>query len=156
MEIFEDEPRHFAEFIRLNELWIAEQFSIEEPDRLLAADPGAIVRKGGHIFSAVRDNRVLGVGALFRNGAAEFELARMAVDPPHRGQGIGRAIALHAISRARADGATSIVLLTNSKLKAAVALYYSLGFELERAGPHPHYNRCNLVMRKSLPGFESA
>jgi hypothetical protein len=40
MDIICDRPEHLAEFIRLNEIWIKEHFSLEPADRALAADPG--------------------------------------------------------------------------------------------------------------------
>ena len=150
LEIVEDDPHHLADLVRLNEQWIAEYFAIEDADRRLAADPAGIRRRGGHTFSALVDGRVVGVAALFRVGPQEFELARMAVEPAARGRGAGRLLALAAIRRARIDGATTLVLGSNTRLAAALELYRSLGFRVEREGPHPEYARCNIVMRREL------
>jgi|GEM_PF-354647 len=150
MQIHRDIPAHFADFVRLNEAWISEHFSLEEPDAMLARDPGVIVRSGGHIFAAVIDGQVVGAAALFRHADGELELARMAVTPEHRRKGIGRALALAVIDKARAVGAPKITLLSNTKLSAAIALYESLGFLAVEQGDHPRYARCNIVMDKIL------
>ena len=51
MQMETNNPAHFGEFIRLNELWITEHFSIEEADRALAANPARVIAEGGAIFS---------------------------------------------------------------------------------------------------------
>ena len=150
MIIERDRPDCFSDFIRLNELWITEHFEIEAADRHLSADPGRIIREGGHIFSTIVDDIVVGVAALFRDGPDQFELARMAVDPAYRGRGIGRALALAALQNARDEGATRVSLGSNTKLAPAIALYRSLGFTVVREGAHPEYARCNIVMALDL------
>lgn len=150
MIIERDNPDCFPDFIRLNELWINKHFKIEEADRQLRADPGKVLREGGHIFSAIVDDIVIGVAALFRDGHNEFELARMAVDPAYRRQGIGRTLALTALQHARDEGANRVSLGSNTKLAPAIAFYRSLGFKVIREGAHPEYDRCNIVMALDL------
>lgn len=150
MTIERDNPDCFSDFIRLNEVWITEHFEIEAMDRHLRADPGRVLREGGHIFSATIDGIVVGVAALFRDGPDQFELARMAVDAAYRGRGIGRALALAALQSARDEGATRVSLGSNTKLASAIALYRSLGFTVVREGAHPEYARCNIVMALDL------
>jgi GNAT superfamily N-acetyltransferase len=145
-----DRPDRFSEFIRLNELWIAEHFEIEAMDRQLSDDPGRVLREGGHIFSAIIDDIVVGVAALFRDAPDQFELARMAVDPAYRGRGIGRGLALAALQQARDEKAIRVTLGSNTKLAPALALYRSLGFAVVREGPHPEYARCNITMALDL------
>ena len=52
----------------------------------------------------------------------------LGVDPATRGQGVGRALTIACIERARADGAAGIALNTLSFMPAATALYEGLGF----------------------------
>jgi putative acetyltransferase len=150
MIIERDRPDCFSDFIRLNEVWITEHFEIEAMDRHLSEDPGRVLREGGHIFSATIEGIVVGVAALFRDGPDQFELARMAVDSAYRGRGIGRALALAALQKARDEGATRVSLGSNTKLAPAIALYRSLGFTVVREGAHPEYRRCNIVMALDL------
>lgn len=150
MPIEVDNAARCDDFIRLNEQWISEHFAIEEADRRLAADPLKIIRDGGHIITWVHSERVVGVCALIADGADRFQLARMAVEPSERGKGYGDALIRAAIELARAQGAASIYLLSNTKLVPAIALYEKHGFITVSEGPHPVYARCNIVMQLRL------
>lgn len=145
-----DNASHCDAFVRLNEHWINEHFTLEEADRRLAADPYRIVRDGGHILSLADAGRVLGVCALIREHEHRYQLARMAVDPRERGKGHGEALIAAALERAREDGARSVYLLSNTVLAPAIALYRKHGFKTVSEGPHPVYARCNIVMELQL------
>lgn len=150
IEFHENCRAHLPDFVRLNERWIAEFFEIEEVDRELARDPEAVIRRGDLILTVTLGDAVVGCCALFRHADASFELARMAVDPPFQGRGIGAALVEKAIERARGLGGVRITLLTNTVLAPAIALYRRHGFETVREGPHPDYTRCNLVLERSI------
>jgi len=150
MQIDANNEVHFGDFIRLNELWITEHFSLEESDRALAENPSQVITKGGHIFSLVSSGKVLGVCALFRDGADRYQLARMAVEPAERGKGHGNTLIEHALVKAKELGASSIYLLSNTVLQSAIALYQKHGFKAIATGPHPIYARCNIVMERAL------
>jgi N-acetylglutamate synthase-like GNAT family acetyltransferase len=145
-----DNERHCQDFVRLNELWITEHFSLEESDRKLAADPFAIVRDGGHILSLTDGGKVVGVCALFRESPQRYQLARMAVEPGERGKGYGEALVVAAIKMARDCGAQTLYLLSNTALGPAIALYRKQGFRTLSEGLHPAYARCNIVMELDL------
>jgi ribosomal protein S18 acetylase RimI-like enzyme len=55
-------------------------------------------------------------------------LRALGVDPPARGRGVGRALTVACLERARADGAAGMALNTVSLMTAATALYEGLGF----------------------------
>ncbi len=148
IEIHENCPDHLEAFIALNERWISEHFEIEASDRALAADPAAVWRDGGSIFTATIDDRVVGCCALFRKDPGVYELARMAVHPEFQRQGIARKLAQHAFRKLEAMNASRVELLTNTILRPAIELYRSLGFEVTAEGQHPVYARCDLVMTK--------
>jgi len=150
MPIEFDNPDHCEDFIRLNEQWISEYFSIEERDRKLAANPFRIVTDGGHIISLVENGRVVGVCALFKVSEDRYELARMAVEPGERGKGYGELLITTALDRARDKGASTISLGSNTVLASAIALYRKHGFKTVSEGPHPEYARCNIVMELRL------
>ncbi len=98
MHIETNNAAHFGDFIRLNELWISEHFSIEEADRELAANPGKVVSDGGYIFSLLDGERVVGVCALFKESPQRYQLARMAVELAARGNGYGNRLIEHALA----------------------------------------------------------
>jgi ribosomal protein S18 acetylase RimI-like enzyme len=141
------EPRHAGAFRSLNLAWITEHFRVEDADRRALDDPdGYIIAHGGEILVAERaDGEVVGVCALLRNGDGSFELAKMAVDPAARGQHLGRALGDAAIARARELGASSVELLSNTKLTPAIALYRALGF-VEAPMSASEYERANIRM----------
>lgn len=148
MRIEFDNEQHCEDFVRLNEQWISEYFSIEEADRKLSADPFKIVTDGGHIISLVEDDRVIGVCALFKDDGNGYQLARMAVEPSERGKGYGNVLIRTALELARESGASRVYLLSNTVLAPAIALYRKYGFSTLTEGPHPVYARCNIVMEK--------
>ncbi len=150
MNIETNNAAHFGDFIRLNELWISEHFSIEEADRALAADPAKVVFDGGYIFSLLDGERVVGVCALFKESSQRYQLARMAVEPAERGNGYGNRLIEHALAHAKTLGASSVFLLSNTVLQAAIALYKKHGFAIVSTGAHPEYARCNIVMERAV------
>jgi len=140
-------PDLAPEFERLNRAWIEQYFTLEEPDRLVFADPeGVIIRAGGQVFFALLDERVVGTCAAVRHSPAEFELAKMAVDPAARGQGIGRQLGLATIEFARRAGARVVTLLSSSRLPVALALYRDLGFVTRPVPEGTGYSRADVSM----------
>jgi ribosomal protein S18 acetylase RimI-like enzyme len=150
MEVFENYRGHLPDFIRLNERWIRHYFQLEEADRVLAAAPERVIEQGGFVFSLVERGEVAGVCALFNKGDGVFELARMAVDPAHQGQGYGDVLMEAALARLTAIGARKVQLLSNTSLEAAIRLYKKHGFATVSTEQHPVYKRCNIVMERVL------
>lgn len=63
-----------------------------------------------HLMIAGPDSRPIAVGRLHFNTPAEAQVRYMAVEPESQGQGLGGRILLEFEKRARAAGATSIIL----------------------------------------------
>jgi putative acetyltransferase len=145
------QPALAAHFERLNREWIERYFVVEPPDLAVFENPqGAIVAPGGQILFAVEGESVLGTCAVLKLADGEMELAKMAVAPPAQGRGIGRLLGEAAIAFARAAGASRLVLVSNSRLAPALALYQRLGF---RHAPLPHdsgYTRGDVYMTLDL------
>lgn len=149
--IVDYEPRWARDFEELNVEWLERWFAVEPVDREMFARPKAVILdKGGAIFFALLEGRIVGTCALVATGPYSYELTKMAVAPELRGRQIGRKLAQHAIGAARQRGAGAISLVTNSGLTPAVALYRSLGFRVTRVGPHPKYQRGDLSMELTL------
>ena len=150
VDIVPYEPSHREAFQRLNEAWISRHFRLEPPDtRVLEAPREQILDKGGDIIVAVRAGDVVGVCALLRVDGDTFELAKMAVAESARGHGVGFLVGQEAIRRARAAGASRLILESNTVLTPAIALYRKLGF-VEVTGVHSEYARCNIHMELDL------
>lgn len=77
-----------------------------------------------------------------------FLLDNVAVDPAHRGSGVGRALLEHAEAAARRAGFDSIYLYTHEKMTENLALYARIGYvEYDRRS----HGEANLVyLRKDL------
>jgi ribosomal protein S18 acetylase RimI-like enzyme len=63
----------------------------------------------------------------------EAEIRMLAVNPACHGRGVGRALTLACLQRARAAGRRRMVLHTGNWMPAAKHLYEALGFERQRA-----------------------
>jgi len=140
-------------FRTLNEEWISRYFVLEAKDREMLGDPeNAILRKGGQIFMVFADGRAVGCVALIPMGDGVYELSKMAVSPEMRGHGIGRRLLEHTIAEARALGASSLFLGSNSKLVNAVHLYEAVGFRhvAPENLPEMHYARADVFMSMRL------
>jgi len=146
LQVFENNPDHLNDFIRLNEEWISAYFEIEAVDRQLAANPQKVIDDGGYIFSLAPNNKVIGVCALFNHGNDIYELARMAVSPDHQGKGYGKQLIQVCLAKARELHAKKVFLVSNTKLDVAIALYTRRGFKTIATGQHPVYSRANITM----------
>jgi putative acetyltransferase len=140
-------------FRSLNEEWITKFFTMEARDFEILGDPEtSILKHGGHIYMAYLGLEAVGCFALERMSGDVYELSKMAVTPYLRGQGVGRRLLEYAIQQARALGAKSLFLGSNTKLAEAVHLYESVGFQHlppERI-PKVRYSRPNVFMEKNL------
>lgn len=124
---FEQADQHA--FRALNEAWIVQYFEMEPKDYEVLDDPQTnILQKGGHIFLGVDGDEAVACCALIPREPGCFELGKMAVAESRRGQGIGRKLVEHAITQARALGATRLYLESNAKLPNAVHIYETCGF----------------------------
>jgi DNA-binding MarR family transcriptional regulator len=149
-------PAYKKHFRALNEEWLREHFKVEEKDEQLLADPNrTILKKGGSVLFALRDDQVVGTVALLRHGRDTWELAKMAVTLPARGLGIGKSLTHAIIARARGRGADRLYLQTSPKLTAAGRLYRQLGFRQVKHHPLPgdDYQRYTITMRLDMKRY---
>ncbi len=151
--IREFQPGDETSFRKLNEEWITRYFRIEAKDEEALNDPQAnILAPGGRIFFAVSEGQCIACCALLARGADEFEVAKMAVAPDHRGNGVGRKLLEAVIAAARASGTRRLYLETNRVLAPAIRLYQSVGFQHippSRVIPSP-YARADIYMELDL------
>lgn len=141
-------PQYQTAFRALNEEWISKYFVMEAADYKALDHPQSyILDKGGHILVALIDDEPVGVCALIKMDDPEFdfELAKMAVSPKAQGRSIGWLLGNAVIEKARTLGAKGLYLESNTTLKAAISLYYKLGFVKVVGRPTP-YERCNIQM----------
>jgi len=145
------EDRHETAFARLNREWLEQYALIEEADRKYLEHPReSIIAKGGEIFFALRDGTVVGTCAAIPRAAGAVELAKLAVDTSVRGLGIGRRLSEAAIDWARERGARKVILVSSTKLEAALRLYERLGFQYTPPPAQPDYETADVYMEIPL------
>ena len=150
--LYNDSDQHAKGFKEINARWIEHYFGLEDIDLKYLDNPKSeILNKGGFIYIAESGNDVVGTCAMIKmdNPEFDFELAKMGVDDQFRGLGIGRKLAELCIQHAKEIGAKKIYLESNSKLKAALGLYSSLGFIPTEDYQSP-YCRCDVQLQLSI------
>lgn len=139
------------DFDRLNRAWLVAGGFLEHADEVyLAAPREKIIAVGGEIFFAMHGTTVVGTAAAIPLGTDAFELAKVSVAPNAQGQGLGRALTSAVLDFARQHGATRVVLTSNHRLTAAVALYRSLGFAEKPCPPGFGYVTADVYMEIAL------
>lgn len=140
-----------AAFYALNRSWLDEHRLYEEADEKQLADPvGQIIEPGGAIWVALADGAVVGTAAVVPHGPGEVEIVKLTVAEPARGQGLGRRLAERCIEQAVAMGARRIVLVSSSRLGAALRLYETLGFRHVPPPGNPVYSTADVYMELDL------
>lgn len=145
IELYSSEYKE--DFVLLNKEWITTYFRLEESDLYtLNHVEEYILDKGGQIFLAIVNNKVVGCCALIVHPENEtFELAKMAVSPQAQGLGAGRKLGEALIEYAKDRGIKQIFLEGNTRLESSMILYRKLGFA-EVPINNSAYERCNIMM----------
>ena len=138
-------------FARLNREWLEHYSLLEESDRKQLEHPRELIlATGGHIFIALIDGIVVGTCAAIVRDPETVELAKLAVDRSVRGRGIGLQLAQTAIAWARERGAGKMILVSSTKLEAALRLYERLGFEYGQLPADTEYETADIFMELDL------
>ena len=104
---------------------------IGRPPSPMTADYGKVIEECRATVVEDRD-RIIGVLVLAVTEEG-FLLENVAVDPSHRGKGLGRILLEFAEAEARREGFESIYLYTHEKMTENQALYAKIGYvEFER------------------------
>ena len=136
------------DFKRLNTQWLEEYFCLEAKDKMVLSYPKEhIIDKGGAIFIALYNKKVVGTCALIKMNDAnyDYELSKMSVCKEVRGKHIGLQLGQAVIAYAKEHGSKGLFLETNTVLQPAIALYKKLGFK-QIMGYRVSYERCNYQM----------
>lgn len=145
-------PEHAAAFAALNRAWLMEHDLLEATDELQLTDPkGQILQPGGQIFVALDSEVVVGTCAAVPHGPGVFEIVKLAVAPVAQGRGLGRQLIEACLAYAQQRGAQRVVLVSSSRLKAALRLYQRLGFRHAPLPPKVAYATADVYMEAELP-----
>ena len=147
-KIVDFHPKHKQRWKEINEAWVSEDFFMEEIDHLHCNHPEtSILAKGGHILIAEMDEEVVGTVGIVKEKEGIYEMIKMAVDKKYRGMGIGKALCVAAIEKARSLSPDIFYLLSNTKAAKAVQLYRQLGFvEVPLSEDEMEWERANIKM----------
>jgi GNAT superfamily N-acetyltransferase len=133
-------------FFSINQEWIEKYFSMEPFDHYQLEHPRAnIIEKGGQIWFAEFEGKVVGTAAMKFVDPGKYELIKMGVLPQAQGHSIGHQLGATAIKWAQDQGASHIVLYSNTCLSSAIRLYRRLGF-VEVPIESGKYQRCDIKM----------
>lgn len=152
MKIVKYHPTYAPTFKALNIEWLETFFYVEPYDKEVLSNPEKyIISKGGHIFFAILDEKVVGTVALMPMQEPHvFELTKMAVDTTIRGKGIGQQLMAHCIAFAKAEHFNRLLLYSNTILENAIYIYKKWGFIEIPLEKDSHYDRSNIKMEFPL------
>lgn len=143
---------YINDFTRLNRDWLERHDLIEEADKHHLDTPyQSIIVPGGEIFFALEKDAVVGTCAAVRHATDHVEIAKLAVTPDAQGNGIGRLLTEAVIAYAKHINAAKIFLVSNARLKTALKLYESIGFEYAPLPANTEYASADIYMELHLP-----
>lgn len=151
-EIINFKIEHEKHFYDLNIAWLKEFFLIEDYDQKILSNPQKhIINKGGSIFFAKKNKKIIGVVALMPTDEFDvFELTKMGVKKSFRNQGVGRLLINKCIEKVKLDKLKKVIIYSNRKLENAIYLYKSFGFTEVELEKKSNYQRADIKLELRL------
>ena len=144
--------KYVEDFYDLNIEWLQTYFYVEDYDEEVLSNPSTyIIDKGGQIFFALKEDKVVGTVALMPTSEDTIlELTKMAVLKDQRNKKIGQLLLQHCIEFAKSQALKALMLYSNTKLENAIYLYRKYGFRELQLEPGSPYERANIKMQLEL------
>lgn len=134
----------------LNLEWLTKYFKVEAKDEKVLSNPQVeIIDKGGMIFYAKYQEKIIGTVSLIKMEEGSYELSKMAVTDGVQGLGVGKKLLEHCILIAQEKQIKKIILYSNRSLLPAIHLYKKFGFE-EIPLEDGIYERADIKMEKII------
>lgn len=134
----------------LNIAWLEKYFKVEEKDKLTLSNPQEeIIDKGGMIFYARHNGKIIGTASLMKVNDSTYELSKMAVSDDAQSLGIGNKLLEHCINVAKENNIATLFLYSNTILLPAIHLYRKFGF-IEIPLESGIYERADIKMEKKI------
>ena len=139
-------------FYDLNIAWLKEFFLVEDYDQKILSNPQKhIIIKGGSIFFAKKNKKIIGVVALMPTDKLDvFELTKMGVKKSFRNQGVGKLLINKCIEKVKLDKLKKVIIYSNRKLENAIYLYKSFGFTEVELEKKSNYQRADIKLELRL------
>ncbi len=145
------DSKYAKDFASLNIEWIKKYFVVDPLDiELLEECKKNIINKGGYIFFAKADNKIVGTFSLIKIEDGIYELGKMAVSPKFQGFKIGQQLIQFCISFSKDQAWIKLVLYSNRILENAIYIYKKHGFKEVPIEKNPLYQRSNIKMEYIL------
>lgn len=153
ISIISFEKQYSKAFYNLNIEWLQTYFYVEPFDEEVLSKPlQYIINKGGHIFFAKHEDRIVGTVALMpTKNKRIFELTKMAVLPNQRGNKIGQKLMHYCIDFAKKNHFEGLMLYSNTTLENAIYIYRKFGFIEIPVEENSPYKRSNIKMELRFP-----
>jgi len=138
VNIIEYSSHYHKDFRSLNLEWL-ENYNLTESHDLMVLDnpESTILNRGGYIWLAMADHKIVGSAALMKEREGIYELAKMAVTAGYRGIGISKLLIETCLEKAKELGAKKLTLFSNHQLQTALKLYEKYGFYYVEVGNSP-------------------
>ena len=151
-EIINFKIEHEKHFYDLNIAWLKEFFLVEDYDQKILSNPQKhIINKGGSIFFAKKNKKIIGAVALMPTDEFDvFELTKMGVKKSFRNQGVGRLLINKCIEKVKLDKLKKVIIYSNRKLENAIYLYKSFGFTEVELEKKSNYQRADIKLELRL------
>ena len=150
LEIIEYKDKYKERYKELAMEWLNKYNLYEHEDELILNNPEKLIlNKGGYIFLAKLNEKVIGTVSLIPVESGVFELAKLAVTKNYQNNGIAKVLIEKAIQTAKKEDAEKILLYSNSKLEKAYHLYKKYGFKEININKNK-YETANLKMELYL------
>lgn len=152
IHIIDFEDRYKIDFKKIHQEWFESdffkaRFHADNYDYQVISNPSEhIIVKGGHIFLAKFDEKIVGTTALIPREDKTLELSKIAVLEDYRGLKISDELIKSAIKYSQTQGVKTVWLESIKVLKPALSLFRKYGFEEVPLGPNRYYERADIKM----------
>lgn len=150
MKVIEYQEKYRQDFIRLNTAWVEKYFVMEDTDREILSHTDELIKKGGMIYFAVENEKVLATCMVIPEGKDVWEICKLAADENYEGHGAGSAVFKACMDYAVLHGAKKLTLISNHILKPALHIYEKFGFKQIKVD-RTEYERCDVQCEYIVP-----
>ncbi len=146
--------KHIGEFEKIWVDWLRNTMGIEPQERDVQEVRNPVesyIVNGGMAFYAINNGVCLGVVAVKKLNATDYEFCKLVVSEQARKMGLGKKLVERCIAFAREEGGVNMYLQSFYKLEIALNMYRAMGF-VESSAPDGMFvvKRTEIIMKLKL------